>query len=137
MGHYGTVPGIPAVQAIHRADGQQSPHLYSYDTKSRCPGPPLGCRPVRLQHDHKYLKGSDNKVADTLGRIEARLDPDTVTELLNHAKVGAPAQAETDDIRIIEEEEGLTRRSSSGPSNWLARTRNSVISVLRTGTKLN
>ena len=53
----------------------------------------------------KYLKGSDNKVADALSRIEARLDPDTVTELLNHAKAGAPAWAETDDIRIIEEEE--------------------------------
>ena len=44
-------------------------------------------------------------MADTLSRIEARLDPDTVTELLNHAKAGAPAWAETDDIRIIEEEE--------------------------------
>ena len=53
----------------------------------------------------KYLKGSDNKVADALIRIEARLDPDTVTELLNHTKAGAPARAETDDIRIIEEEE--------------------------------
>ena len=46
----------------------------------------------------KYLKGSDNKVADALSWIEARLDPDTVTELLNHAKAGAPAWAETDDI---------------------------------------
>ena len=53
----------------------------------------------------KYLKGSDNKVADALSRIEAQLDPDTVTELLNHTKAGAPAQAKTDDIRIIEEEE--------------------------------
>ena len=53
----------------------------------------------------KYLKGSDNKVADALSWIEARLDPDTLTELLNHVKAGAPARAETDDIRIIEEEE--------------------------------
>ena len=52
----------------------------------------------------KYLKGSDNKVADTLSRIETRLDPETVTELLNHAKAGAP-WAEAEDIRIIEEEE--------------------------------
>ena len=52
----------------------------------------------------RYLKGSDNKVADALSRIKARLDLDTVTELLNHAKAGAPAWAETDDIRIIEEE---------------------------------
>ena len=53
----------------------------------------------------RYLKGSDNKVADALSRIEARLDLDTVTELLNHMKAGAPARAETDDIRIIREEE--------------------------------
>ena len=53
----------------------------------------------------KYLKGSDNKVADALSRMEARLDPDTVTELLNHTKAGAPARAENDNIRIIEEEE--------------------------------
>ena len=49
----------------------------------------------------KYLKGSDNKMADALSWIETRLDPDTVTELLNHVKAGAPAWAETDDIRII------------------------------------
>ena len=53
----------------------------------------------------RYLKGSDNKVADALSWIETRLDPDTVTELLNHMKAGAPAQAETHDIRIIKEEE--------------------------------
>ena len=44
-------------------------------------------------------------MADALSWIKARLDPDTVTELLNHAKAGAPAWAETDDIWIIEEEE--------------------------------
>ena len=53
----------------------------------------------------RYLKGSDNKVADALSQIEARLDPDTVTELLNHTKAGAPARAETNDIWIIEKEE--------------------------------
>ena len=53
----------------------------------------------------RYLKGSDNKVADALSWIENRLDPDTVTELLNHVKAGAPTWAETDEIRIIEEEE--------------------------------
>ena len=52
----------------------------------------------------KYLKGSDNKVADTLSQIETRLDPETVTELLNHAKASAP-RAEAEDIQIIEEEE--------------------------------
>ena len=52
----------------------------------------------------KYLKGSDNKVADALSWIETRLDPETITELLNHAKGGAP-QAKAEDIQIIEEEE--------------------------------
>ena len=52
----------------------------------------------------RYLKGSDNKVADALSRIETRLDPETVTELLNHTKAGAP-RAEAEDIRIIVEEE--------------------------------
>ena len=52
----------------------------------------------------KYLKGSDNKVADALSQIETRLDLETVTELLNHAKGGAP-RAEAEDIRIIKEEE--------------------------------
>ena len=52
----------------------------------------------------RYLKGSDNKVADALSRIETRLDPDTVTELLNHAK-GTGPRAEVEDIRVIEEEE--------------------------------
>ena len=42
----------------------------------------------------EYLKGSDNKVADALSRIQERLDPETVTELLNHAKHGLPC-AET------------------------------------------
>ena len=52
----------------------------------------------------RYLKGSDNKVADALSQIETRLDPETVTELLNDVKGAAP-QAETEDIWKIEEEE--------------------------------
>ena len=52
----------------------------------------------------KYLKGSNNKVADALSQIETRLDPETITELLNHVKGGAP-RAEAEDIQIIEEEE--------------------------------
>ena len=52
----------------------------------------------------KYLKGSNNKVADALSQIETRLDPETITELLNHMKGGAPWD-EAKDIRVIEEEE--------------------------------
>ena len=56
----------------------------------------------------RYHKGSDNKVANALSQIETRLDLDTVTELLNHVRGGAP-QAEAKDIRIIEEEERADR----------------------------
>ena len=52
----------------------------------------------------KYLKGSDNKVAEALSQIETRLDPETITELLNYAKGDAP-RAEAEDIWIIKEEE--------------------------------
>ena len=52
----------------------------------------------------KYLKGSDNKVADALSWIETRLDPETVTELLNHVKASA-SRVEAEDIRIVKEEE--------------------------------
>ena len=55
----------------------------------------------------KYLKGSNNKVADALSRIETRLDPETVTELLNHVKGGAPPGAKTKDIWIIEEDKRM------------------------------
>ena len=52
----------------------------------------------------KFLKGSDNKVADALSRIETRLDLETITELLNYVKGDAP-RAKAEDIRVIEEEE--------------------------------
>ena len=52
----------------------------------------------------RYLKGSDNKVANALSQIETRLDPETITDLLNHVKGGAP-RAEAEDIRVIKEEE--------------------------------
>ena len=49
----------------------------------------------------EYLKGSDNKVTDALSQIQTRLDPEIVTELLNHAKGGMP-HAETKDIQVVE-----------------------------------
>ena len=33
----------------------------------------------------EYLKGTDNKVADLMSQVPERLDPETVTILLNHA----------------------------------------------------
>ena len=53
---------------------------------------------------NKYLKDSENKVAKALSRIETRLDLETIAELLNHVKGGAP-WAKAEDIWIIEEEE--------------------------------
>ena len=51
----------------------------------------------------EYLKGSDNKVADTLSRISTqKLDEETVTELLNYARNGGALRAETANINVIE-----------------------------------
>ena len=51
----------------------------------------------------EYLKGSD-KVADALSRVSTqRLDKETVTELLNHARNGSTPRAETANIHMIKE----------------------------------
>ena len=59
---------------------------------------------ARYNMSIRNLKGSDNKVADALSQIETWLDPNTVMELLNHAK-GTGPRAEIEDIQVIEEEE--------------------------------
>ena len=82
----------------------------------------------------KYLKGSDNKVADALSWIETRLDPETVTELLNHTKGGA-AGAKTEDIWIIEEDERVDQEVILRVTQ-LAR-QDFVISIQKTGHKPN
>ena len=82
----------------------------------------------------KYLKGSDNKVADALSRIETRLDPETIMELLNHAKGGAP---QAKDIQVIEEEERVHQEVISVLPNLLAKIRNFIIFTQKTGDKLN
>ena len=51
----------------------------------------------------EYLRGTDNKVADALSRVETRLDPDTVKALLDHARDGLP-RAESEDLRVVEDE---------------------------------
>ena len=54
----------------------------------------------------EYLKGSDNKVADTLSRVSTqKLDEENVTELLNYAQNGSTPRAETANIHVIEEGE--------------------------------
>ena len=43
----------------------------------------------------EYLKGSDNKVADTLSRVSMqKLDEETITELLNYTRNGSTPRAE-------------------------------------------
>ena len=60
----------------------------------------------------EYVRGSDNKVADTLSQVGERLDEDAVKELLdqgvikellsNATRYGIP-RAEADDPRVTEE----------------------------------
>ena len=52
-----------------------------------------------------YVKGTDNKVADALSRVRQKLDKETVTELLNCARVGNTPRAESDNINVIQEGE--------------------------------
>ena len=52
----------------------------------------------------EYLKGSDNKIADTLSRLPPkRLNKEAVVELLNYAHVSHKPRAKTTDINVIEE----------------------------------
>ena len=66
----------------------------------------------------EYLKGTDNKVADTLSRVSVRLDKETVDEILERAKNCMAPRAETDNPWLVQQaeimEEGLRH---SGTSN--------------------
>ena len=62
----------------------------------------------------EYLKGTDNKVADTLSRVQSRLseeetqqilDKETVRELLNCSVLSDTPRGEADNIRVIEEDQ--------------------------------
>ena len=53
----------------------------------------------------EYLRGTNNKVADTLSRVSVRLDKDTVDEILEHAKNSMALRAETDDPRLVQQVE--------------------------------
>ena len=52
---------------------------------------------TRYNFDIKYLKGSDNKVADALSQVGQCLDEETVKELLSHATHAGIPWAEVDD----------------------------------------
>ena len=54
----------------------------------------------------EYLKGSDNKIADTLSRLPPeKLDKEAVAELLDYAQTSHKPRAETANINVIEESE--------------------------------
>ena len=55
----------------------------------------------------EYLKGTDNKVADMMSRVPERLDPETVTVLLNHARNSDVPQAEADGPQLMEEHQRI------------------------------
>ena len=51
----------------------------------------------------KYLKGTGNKVADTLSRVSIRLDKETVDEILERAKNCMAPRAKTNDPRLVQQ----------------------------------
>ena len=53
----------------------------------------------------EYLRGTDNKVADALSRVEQRLDSDSVRQLLAHISHPAEVRAEAADPHLAEEHE--------------------------------
>ena len=62
----------------------------------------------------QYLKGTDNKVADTLSLVQSRLseeemrqvlDKETVKELLNCSALSDTPRGEADSMRVIEEDQ--------------------------------
>ena len=54
----------------------------------------------------EYLKGSDNKIADTLSRMPPeKLDEEAVAELLDYARASHKPRVEASNINVIEEGE--------------------------------
>ena len=62
----------------------------------------------------QYLKGTDNKVADALSRVQGRLseeelrqvlDKETVKELLNCSALSDTPRGEADSMQVIEEDQ--------------------------------
>ena len=53
----------------------------------------------------KYLRGTDNKVADALSRVSVWLDKDMVNKILECAKNSMAPRAEMDDPRLVQQAE--------------------------------
>ena len=62
----------------------------------------------------EYLKGADNKIADTLSRLPPKkLDEHAVAELLDYAHNSYKPRAETANMNIIVEGEHMGSRGNS------------------------
>ena len=58
----------------------------------------------------EYLKGSDNKIADTLSQLPPeKLNEEAIAELLDYARTSHKPQDETANINVIEESERVDR----------------------------
>ena len=55
----------------------------------------------------EYPKGADNKVTDMMSWVPQRLDPETVTVLLNHARNSDIPRVEADDPQMMEEHQRI------------------------------
>ena len=54
----------------------------------------------------EYLKGSDNKIADTLSRLPPeKLNEEAIVELLDYTRASHKPRTETANINVIEESE--------------------------------
>ena len=57
---------------------------------------------MQFHFELEYQKGHDNTVADALSQVTTRLDPDTVTSILDGVTVGPVHWAEVHDPAIVE-----------------------------------
>ena len=57
----------------------------------------------------EYLRGADNKVGEMMSQVPQRLDPETVTVLLNHAWNSDVPRAEADDPWLMEEHQRINK----------------------------
>ena len=60
---------------------------------------------ARFDINIEYLRGTDNKVANTLSWLSVRLDKDVINKILEHAKKSIAPRAEIDDPRRVHQVE--------------------------------
>ena len=103
MGHNRPVQRIPPGQTFHRRT-DNNPLTYLMTTPNLdAIGHQWVAALTRYNMTIEYLKGANNKIADILSLVPQRLDPETVTVLLNHARTSNVPWTEADDPRVMEE----------------------------------